>query len=126
MVRVIKKAFRFLSDIGSSCPYTMLGKKVIRFARCKRDDEKKYINDNERNLLKRIKTGRNIALIGFFCPIFWISLFSGARGQELYFNAVHSGIVVLIGLGLMIISRLDLEKEKIKRRPAVKNKLIQK
>ncbi len=49
------------------------------------------------------KVGRNIALLGFFCPLFWIALFSGTRGSHLFFHATHSGIVFLIGVVIMII-----------------------
>ncbi|MGR5063880.1 hypothetical protein [Photobacterium sp. DNB22_13_2] len=53
---------------------------------------------------EQTKAGRNIALLGFFCPIFWIALFSGADAQSLAFHATHSGIVFLIGIAIMVAS----------------------
>jgi hypothetical protein len=49
-------------------------------------------------------TGRNIALLGLFCPFFWFALFSGADKATLIFHATHSGIVFLIGVVIMLIS----------------------
>jgi hypothetical protein len=54
-------------------------------------------------------------LVGFFCPFFWIALFSGVRGQTLYFNAIHSGLVMLFGFGYFIRSRMELARERRKR-----------
>ncbi len=48
------------------------------------------------------KAGRNIALLGIFCPFFWMALLSGERGAALAFHAVHSGVVCLIGVAIMI------------------------
>lgn len=59
------------------------------------------VSDRERVLRSRIKMGRNIALIGFFCPIFWVSLFAGMNRSVVMINAVHSGAVILIGLAVM-------------------------
>ncbi|PLW78987.1 hypothetical protein C0081_01760 [Cohaesibacter celericrescens] len=50
------------------------------------------------------RTGRNIALLGFFCPFFWFALFSGASGVELAFHATHSGIVFLVGMVIVVTS----------------------
>ncbi len=48
------------------------------------------------------KSGAMITLLGIFCPIFWVALFSGVRGGELLFHAAHSSIVAGIGFVLMI------------------------
>ncbi|MGE9291537.1 MAG: hypothetical protein ACQKBT_11135 [Puniceicoccales bacterium] len=50
------------------------------------------------------RTGRTIALLGFFCPIFWIALLSGADASTIALHAGHSGIVFLIGLAIMVFS----------------------
>jgi len=93
----------------------MLSKKAIRLVRGEPIIDKNRLNDKEREILFRIKLGQGIALVGVFCPIFWISLFSGARGEVLYFNAFHSGLVILFGLGFMLKYRIDLEKERCKK-----------
>lgn len=54
--------------------------------------------------------GRNIALIGLFCPIFWVSLFSGASAATIRVNAIHSGCVILLGLALMVKSLVQIER----------------
>ncbi len=51
----------------------------------------------------QVQAGRNIALLGFFCPLFWMALFSGERGSVLALHAVHSGVVCLTGIAIMII-----------------------
>lgn len=111
----MKKVISLISSVGSSCPYTMLFKKAIRLLRGEPVIDKNRLNDKEREILFRIKLGQGIALVGFFCPIFWISLFSGVRGEVLYFNAFHSGLVILFGLGFMLKYRIDLEKERSKK-----------
>ncbi|MDR9828915.1 hypothetical protein RCJ22_25335, partial [Vibrio sp. FNV 38] len=50
------------------------------------------------------RAGRNIALLGLFCPLFWYALFTGASGAELAFHATHSGVVFLIGIAIMFVS----------------------
>lgn len=49
----------------------------------------------------KTRTGRNIALLGIFCPFFWFALFTGASRTELAFHATHSGIVFFIGIVIM-------------------------
>ncbi|GEM79138.1 hypothetical protein [Vibrio superstes] len=56
------------------------------------------------DLSEQGKTGRRIALLGIFCPLFWYALFTGASKPELVFHASHSSIVFLIGLAIMIAS----------------------
>ena len=106
----MKKIFRYCASLGTYCPYTILGKNAIRFARG--DYANEDVTDRERYLLGQVKSGLGIALIGVFCPIFWISFFSGAKAEALYFNAAHSGIVILIGLTYSIKYYWDLVKER--------------
>ncbi|MDT8900300.1 hypothetical protein [Anaeroselena agilis] len=107
----VKKMAQCLADIGTSCPYTIVGKKIVQSARGKQSRTDKVNNDRENELAARVKTGRNVTLIGIFCPFFWFALFSGAPANEVYFNAVHSGIVVAIGLAIMLKTRMDLTEE---------------
>ncbi|MDD4471702.1 MAG: hypothetical protein PHT97_11165 [Methanoculleus sp.] len=58
-----------------------------------------------------MKIGYGIMLIGIFCPIFWFSFFTGARGSELMFNAIHSGLVIAFGLAFTIIYWVQLKRE---------------
>ncbi|ETX12395.1 hypothetical protein MUS1_02030 [Marinomonas ushuaiensis DSM 15871] len=63
-----------------------------------------------KSLSGQTRVGRNIALLGLFCPFFWIALFSGVRGTTLMFHAAHSSLVFLIGAVIMIISLIKQER----------------
>jgi len=63
----------------------------------------------ERRLPESAKQGVFIALLGFFCPIFWFALLTGASKGELIFHACHSGLVFFIGL-VLIVKALKAEK----------------
>lgn len=52
-------------------------------------------------LTEQAKAGRNIALLGLFCPFFWFALLTNASASTLAFHATHSGIVFLIGVAIM-------------------------
>jgi hypothetical protein len=101
----------FISFLISCCPYTMLGRKVLQFLRGETGTPLEQNTNREIQLKSNIKIGYGIMLIGIFCPIFWISFLSGARGNELMFNAVHSFLVFLFGLGFVIIFRIQLRNE---------------
>ena len=101
----------FISFLISCCPYTMLGKKVLQFLRGETGTPLEQNTNREIQLQSTIKIGYGIMLIGIFCPIFWISFLSGARGNELMFNAVHSSLVFLFGLGFVIMYRIQLRNE---------------
>lgn len=103
--------YRFICYLISCCPYSMLGKKVLRFLRNETGTPVEKLTNREIQLKSKIKIGYGIMLVGIFCPIFWISFLSGARGNELMFNAVHSFLVVIFGLGFVIIYRIQLGKE---------------
>ena len=108
----MKRVINAISSVCSSCPYALLVKKAVSMLRGERIINKASLNDRERDLLFRIKLGKSIALVGFLCPTFWIPLFSGVRGDELYILAGHYGLVVLIGFGFILKYRFDLEKER--------------
>ncbi|WP_435234616.1 hypothetical protein ACR30L_12650 [Psychromonas sp. PT13] len=59
---------------------------------------------NRGKLTDQAKAGRNIALLGLFCPFFWFSLVSGANLSTVLFHAAHSGIVFLMGIVIMLVS----------------------
>lgn len=103
-----QKVLRTIKAVGSSCPYTMLGKKVVEVASQK--TKRSAPSCRQQKWRGMVRNGRNIALIGVFCPFFWISVFSGASVQMIGFNAVHSGIVILIGLGIMTGGYLMLRR----------------
>jgi len=48
------------------------------------------------------RKGIQISLLGFFCPFFWYSLFSGDSVGTVAFHAAHSGLVILIGVVFFI------------------------
>ena len=58
-------------------------------------------------LSEQTKVGRNIALLGLFCPFFWYALLSGAQKSTVIMHATHSGIVFLLGIVIMVFSFLQ-------------------
>jgi len=98
-------------NLISYCPYTMLAKKILRFLRGETGTPPDQLTNREIYLKSNIRIGYGIMLIGVFCPIFWISFLLGARGDELMFNAVHSGIVILFGLLYVATYRIQLGRE---------------
>ena len=61
------------------------------------------LNNGKEELPELVINGRNIALLGFFCPFLWFSVLSGADLAIILFHAVHSCIVFLIGVVIMIV-----------------------
>ena len=101
----------FTGYLISCCPYTMLGKKILQFLRRETGTRNEPLTNRELYLKNQIKIGSGIMLIGVFCPIFWFSYLSGARGNDLMFNAVHSLIVILFGLLYFAIYWIQLRNE---------------
>jgi len=89
----------------------MLAKKILRFLQGGTGTPPDRITNREIHLKSNIRIGYGIMLVGIFCPIFWLSLLAGARGDELMFNAIHSGLVILFGLGFVIAYRIQLARE---------------
>jgi hypothetical protein len=56
----------------------------------------------EKRLPQASKTGIFIALLGFFCPLFWVPFLSGKPLNELWFDIIHSGVFVAIGIGMFL------------------------
>ncbi len=75
------------------CPYSHLWRAVRRMVA-------------ERRLPDSARPGASVALLGLFCPFFWIALLSGASGSELMFHAAHSAIVFGIGIALVLAGAL--------------------
>lgn len=101
----------FIGFLISCCPYTMIGRKIMQCLRDETGAPHNQLTNREIQLKSNIKIGYGIMLVGIFCPIFWISFLSGARGNELMFNTVHSGIVILLGFLYFAIYRIHLRKE---------------
>lgn len=101
----------FFGNLISCCPYTMLVKKILRFLRGETGTPPDHLTNREIHLKSNIKIGYGIMFVGIFCPIFWLSLLAGARGDELMFNAIHSSLVILFGLGFVIAYRIQLGME---------------
>jgi len=59
-----------------------------------------------------IKMGRNLALLGVFCPFLWYSVFSGKSIDFIILNMIHSGIIAGIGLLLMLVNHLAVNNYK--------------
>ena len=106
----------FAGYLISCCPYTMLGKKILQFLRGETGTHNEPLTNRELSLKNQIKIGFGIMLIGVFCPIFWFSYLSGARGNDLMFNAVHSLIVILFGLLYFAIYWIQLRNEQARVR----------
>jgi len=104
-----KKLLVLLKAFVTYCPYCLAGKKVVQVANGKKSlcNKRNSIEQAEK-LISSIKMGRNIALIGVFCPFFWVSLLTGSSIETIRFNAIHSGIVILLGLTIMLVCRVNL------------------
>jgi hypothetical protein len=105
----------FVRYLISCCPYTMIGKKILQFLRGETGTTYGLVTNREYYLKSQIRIGYGIMLIGIFCPIFWFSFLSGARGNELMFNAIHSGVVILFGLLYFASYRIQLLNELAQR-----------
>ncbi|MFB9055303.1 hypothetical protein ACFFU9_00965 [Mariniflexile ostreae] len=97
----MKYLSHFFKSIVRACPYSLIGRKCMDVVHGKPKTTKKS-SDKIQALKKGVKTGRNISLVGVFCPFFWYAILSGASKDFIIFNAIHSGIVV--GLGLVVLS----------------------
>jgi hypothetical protein len=56
----------------------------------------------EKRLPQAAKTGIFIALLGFFCPLFWVPFILGTPLSELWFDILHSGAFVAVGIGMFL------------------------
>jgi len=90
-------------SIVNACPYSILGKKCMGVL-----NNKPKTNNTPTNKIKPfkagIKTGRNIALVGIFCPFLWYAILSGASKDFILLNVIHSGIIVALGLVIITVN----------------------
>lgn len=100
----IKEFFKIFIN---SCPYSCAIKEFIQIIRGK-SNSKVCLSDKGQIFMSRIKLGRNFAIIGFLCPIFWISLITRADIEVIMFNATHSGIIIIIGVIIAITNYIYL------------------
>ena len=70
-----------LGDLLAACPYTLLGKKLLSDKQGQQTGGPPPTAHEEHRIRHKIRLGRNIALIGVFCPFFWLSLLSGAYSK---------------------------------------------
>lgn len=56
-----------------------------------------------RDVSDLVTKGRNLMLLGIFCPFFWVALFIGSDKATLIFHAAHSSIVFLAGAVIMAV-----------------------
>lgn len=96
----------------AACPYTIVGRRLFSQKGPTERSCAQLTADQEIQIAQRVKLGRNIALIGVFCPFFWMALFSGATRDFILFNAIHSGIVIAIGCLILAKGRMDLKRYK--------------
>lgn len=89
--RFMKVITNILTRLSKYCAYSHIYKVL-------------YILIRGGKLSDQTKMGRNIALLGIFCPFFWFALFTGADSSTLVFHASHSSIVFLIGVFIMWLS----------------------
>lgn len=111
-MKIKKRIVKEISDIVAACPYTIVGKRVFGKKESIEDKSQPIATQQEQQIIQGIKLGRNIALVGLFCPFFWIALFSRAPLDSVYFNAMHSGIVIAVGGAILIKRRIDLVRYK--------------
>ena len=87
----IKIIIKILSKISKWCAYSQIYRLIL-------------LRYKKVEYSELTKIGRNIALLGLFCPFFWFALFSGADPSVITFHAYHSSIVFIIGIIIIIIS----------------------
>jgi len=82
---------KVIAKLGGLCAYTHIVKVITGLL-------------HNKGLSEQTKVGRNIALLGFFCPFFWYALLTGASKQVVIMHAIHSSIVFLIGIVIIFVS----------------------
>ena len=110
--KISKRITGGLGELLAACPYTLVGKKLLGDKQDQPAGVPPPAAHDEQRIFHKIRLGRNIALIGVFCPFFWISLLSGAPRNIVKFNAAHSGLVIFAGCLIMGIGRIQLKRLK--------------
>ncbi|MDW5290323.1 hypothetical protein [Formosa sp. PL04] len=99
----MKSLTNLFKSAVQACPYTHVGKTCISAMK----GEYKPVKNSTNKILaykSRMRTGRNISLVGVFCPFLWYAIISGASTNFILLNAMHSGIIVAIGLLIIAIN----------------------
>ncbi|MHA7944560.1 hypothetical protein ACJOV8_015895 [Formosa sp. 3Alg 14/1] len=109
----MKSVSHFFKAVIQACPYTLVGKTCVEAVKGKPVIPKKT-SKNSLLYKKGMQTGRNIALVGVFCPFLWYSILSGGTRDFIILNAIHSGIIVCIGGVVAGINYLALNHSKHK------------
>ena len=103
-MQFIKKLIKWIIQ---ACPYTLVGKKCV--AVVKGTSGKHHKPDNRVLSFKAgLKAGRNILLVGVFCPFLWYAIISGADKNFIILNVIHSALIAGIGVVVIIINALML------------------
>ncbi|MBP1840003.1 hypothetical protein [Formosa algae] len=95
----------FFKSLIQACPYTLMGKHCKDVLKGK---SKQQSTPKLKSIKQGMKMGRNIALVGVFCPFLWISVLSGASTDFIILNVIHSGIIVCLGLVVIGVNYLIL------------------
>ncbi|SHJ93717.1 hypothetical protein [Pseudozobellia thermophila] len=103
----MKTLTHFIKSLIKACPYTFVGRQCRAVFKGKKTTDLKY-DDKATRFRKGMKTGRNISLVGVFCPFFWYALLSGASTNLIVLNALHSSAVVLLGLLVVLVNYIFL------------------
>ncbi len=103
----MKTLVRFFQSIANACPYSLAAKKGLAMARGEKTARPQNAPPT-RKFEQGIKMGRNIALVGVFCPFLWYSILSGKSREFILLNLIHSGIIAGLGVLLMLINLLAL------------------
>jgi len=112
----MKSVSHFFKAVVQSCPYTLVGKSCVEAVKRKSVTPKKTPK-NSSLYKKGMQTGRNIALVGVFCPFLWYSILSGGTRDFIILNAIHSGIIVCIGGVVAGINYIALQHAQSKTIP---------
>ncbi|MFA6472639.1 MAG: hypothetical protein WCU00_11430 [Candidatus Latescibacterota bacterium] len=111
---MIKKVIGFTTELASSCPYTGLVKKILfrSSPKEKNPQRKKTLPVEERIKIRKtnMRAGIFVMLIGVLCPVFWISLFSGASGEILLADFLHSSLFILGGFVFFLINKVKMNR----------------
>lgn len=97
-------------SIFTYCPYTMVVAKIIRLIQGKPLSSPEPNTTQELFLKSKIQFGLGIIAIGVLCPVFWISLLTGAPKNELIMSTCSSLAVVLFGIMYIIYYRYRWKK----------------
>lgn len=100
---------RGLCWFASSCPYTRLGLAASRWAARRVRGSTSGAEVANSSLGAWYRTGRSLVAVGLMCPFFWVAFLTGANPSIVRINALHSGLMILLGFAAMAMSKLCAE-----------------